>query len=312
MENQRYQIQRGYLHEKGPWQEQQKLRSHKVWQMSMSQQIINQGKTFVCFTCKRDLPFESYGNRVRARLVKGAKDQTCKECHSKTNQPSWKKLRKLNNRKKRKMPRPITAVVILEVKEAQLLTEEKQRTISRKTGAKVKLLSHIKGALEQICELSGYPNTVINAIQEVARFKTGKEKKDWLNVDFSVENDNLGCVVGRGGSVIKKIREDSQAEVTAFSNEFLADSSCVRLSIAGEKEAFDKAIVGVVGCFCEGRKRTKIPYVPRPPKEPAASVSTAPSIQIGGMYNQYPAAPMMVASPPSSFTAPMVNYPTYL
>jgi len=261
MENQRYQIHRGYLHEKGPWQEQQKLRTHKLWLKGRSQQIASQGITFVCFTCKKDLPFSSYGNRVRARLVKGVQDQTCKECHSKTNQPNSKKRRRLNNGKRRKMPKPITAVMILEVKEAELLTEKEE---------------------------------------------------DWLNVDFSVENDNLGCVVGRGGSVIKRIREDSKAEVTAFSNEFLLDSSCVRLNVAGTTENFDKAIVEIVGCFCESRKPTKIPYVPKPPAAPTKSVpSTATSQVGGGIYNLYPGIPVDV-QPTSFFSATGTKYPSYL
>jgi len=312
MENQRYQIHRGYLHEKGPWQEQQKLRTHKLWLKGRSQQIASQGITFVCFTCKKDLPFSSYGNRVRARLVKGVQDQTCKECHSKTNQPNSKKRRRLNNGKRRKMPKPITAVMILEVKEAELLTEKKRRGISRVFGAKVKLLPHIEGALEQICELTGYPSTVVGAIQEVARLKKREKEEDWLNVDFSVENDNLGCVVGRGGSVIKRIREDSKAEVTAFSNEFLLDSSCVRLNVAGTTENFDKAIVEIVGCFCESRKPTKIPYVPKPPAAPTKSVpSTATSQVGGGIYNLYPGIPVDV-QPTSFFSATGTKYPSYL
>lgn len=235
-----------------------------------AKRVKAEGHVFRCETCEQDLVLVDFGNRTQEKLLRGMrKGLSCRACHEKNNIPNRKsqKKQRILNAYLRK-PKPLEVVLIFIAGHANAIMEDKRKellSLGWKFGVTFKMDKYIDGALERIGRVTGSPEKAGEAIKELARMKTEINGGKLLQMDFCIEETNLGGIVGRGGSNINKIRQESKAEVIIKGVPRLPNSSCVRMKICGTVENFGKAMTMVMERFHKNRVPIQIPYIPKAP-----------------------------------------------
>jgi len=240
-----------------------------------AKRIKAEGHLFHCETCEQNLVLVDFGNRTQEKLLRGmTKGLSCRACHQKKNLPnknSQRKSRILNAHLRK--PKPLEVVLIFAAEHANAIMELKKKELRRfglNYGVRFKMDEYTEGALERIGRVKGLPDKVSEAIKELSRMKTEIKggRLHWM--DFCIEQTNLGGIVGRGGSQINKIREESKAEVKIKGSPRLPNSSCVRMKIVGTEQNFGKAVSMAMERFHKNRVPIKMPYIPQAPVVPAS------------------------------------------
>lgn len=242
-----------------------------------AKRLKESGCLFKCSTCEKMLILTCFGNRTQEKLLKGIREGlSCRECNTKRNLPnenSQKKHRIVNAHLRK--PKALEVILIFQASHGNtMMTQRKKEvtTLSLRTGTKFRMKPYNEGAKERIGSVYGPPNRVVQTIQGLAKIKTEINGGKLHFLDFCIEQTNLGGIVGRGGSKINKIREESKAEVIIKGSPRLPGSSCVRMKICGTEQNFNKAVELVVERFTKNRAPIKQPYIPKDLKESSLSL----------------------------------------
>jgi len=131
------------------------------------------------------------------------------------------------------------------------------KTIRNDSGARVNIPDHFPGSQERIAEISGVVEDVSQAIQMIA----SSLSEDRPEVCILAESKNLGSVIGKGGSIINKIRDDTQARID-IDKECLGNSTQKEIRISGDAKNVHNAIDIVVQHLADGTSPVRVPYVP--------------------------------------------------
>jgi len=131
------------------------------------------------------------------------------------------------------------------------------KSIRSETGARINIPKQIMGAQERIAELSGTVEEVTRAIQLIAS-SLSQERPE---ITVLAESKNLGAVIGKGGSTINQIRDDTGAKID-IRKECIGNSSQKEIRFFGDTESVHRAIESVVQHLAEGNNQVRVPYVP--------------------------------------------------
>jgi len=131
------------------------------------------------------------------------------------------------------------------------------KSIRSDSGARVNIPDHFPGSQERIAEISGVVEDVSRAIQMIA----SSLSEDRPEVCILAESKNLGSVIGKGGSTINKIRDDTQARID-IEKECLGNSTQKEIRISGDAKNVHNAIDIVVQHLADGTSPVRVPYVP--------------------------------------------------
>jgi len=255
------------------------IRNRSAW-------IRQQNKLFECTKCKKSLPFDDYGKRTREKLVGGSGGEVCRKCRSTENKlqvgsKKWKKRLRHGTLdggwKKKKKPKPFTLTLLLkqgDVEKLQMLKANELKTFTKKTKATFVIDPLNANAIERTGRLTGTVPNLTVAVKHLARLFAEVKRCSRHHIEFCVENENVGCLVGSGGTKVNAIREETGATVR-IGQSCLPGSSCVRVRIYGQDDQFTAAIDRAIRQMSEGRKPTVIPYHP-----PSVTGATIPELPI--------------------------------
>ena len=186
---------------------------------SRSEQLRLRETLFTCTKCKLALKFDNYGKRTRERIVGGSTGEICRNCRLKetvltVGSKKWKKRKRegtLNGGWKRtKKPKAFTLVVLLKAEDAlklEMLKPKEMRNFFRITKVKLVIDPLNYGAIERTCSLVGILADMIEAVKLLGKLIAEVKEYTHHHIDFCVENENVGCLVGTGGVKIKSIRQ---------------------------------------------------------------------------------------------------------
>jgi len=250
-------------------------RLRKDYIRKKSEELRQSERLYQCKKCELDLKFDDYGKRTRERLIGGSKGEICRNCRAEETKltvgsKKWRK-RKRNGTldggwKKPKKPKAFTMVVLMKAVNVLKLTQLKakeMRNFNRKTKTELVIDPLNDGAIERTATITGTLENMIEASVELARLLAEVKEYERHNIEFCVDFENVGCLVGTGGVKVRKIREETGATVR-ISKLCLPGSSCVRVKVNADVEKFRKGLDGVIRQLSEGRKPIQMPY--NPPK----------------------------------------------
>lgn len=256
---------------------------------SRSKQLRLQETLFTCTKCKQALKFDDYGKRTRERLVGGSTDEICRNCRLKetvltVGSKKWKKRKRggtLNGGWKRtKKPKAFTLVVLLKAEDALRLEMLKRKEINnffKITKVTLVIDPLNEGAIERTCSLKGILANMSVAVKMLGKLIAEVKEYKQHHIEFCVENENVGCLVGTGGVKIKSIREGTGATIR-IAKVCLPASTCVRVKVKGYHEQFRNAVDRVIRQLSEGRKPTVMMY--KPPRVAKSLVKVEPEATI--------------------------------
>jgi len=134
---------------------------------------------------------------------------------------------------------------------------ENIKAIRNESGARVNVQNLIPNAFERIADVTGGVEQVSQAVQMIATSLSESAPC----ITLLAESRNLGPVIGKGGSTINQIRNDTRANVS-ISKECKGNSSQKEIRISGNPEGVFQAIDSVVKLLAEGTSHVRVPYVP--------------------------------------------------
>jgi len=228
---------------------------------------------YKCTKCELDLKFDDYGKRTRERLIGGSKAEICRKCREEETKitvgsKKWLKRKRMGTLdggwKRPKKPKPFTMMILLKAEDVVKLNQIKARemkSFKRKTKVKLVIDPLNEGAVEQTGSLTGALSNMIEAGVLLGRLLAEVKEFARHNIEFCVDFENVGCLVGTGGGKVRAIRAETGATVR-ISKLCLPGSSCVRVKVNGEEEQFRNGIERVIRQLSEGRKPTQMPYKP--------------------------------------------------
>lgn len=136
----------------------------------------------------------------------------------------------------------------------------KIKAIRAASGAFVNIVSLIPNTYERIVEVQGDVEDVAEAIKLIANALS----EDQPYITILAERRNLGAVIGKGGEVINRIRDETRASID-IEKECIGNSSQKEIRIRGDPEAVGNAIETIVMLLSEGNNPVRMAYVPLPP-----------------------------------------------
>lgn len=250
-------------------------RLRKEYILERSEELRLEERLYKCSKCELDLKFDDYGKRTREKLIGGSKAEICRNCRAEETKltvgsKKWRKRKRMGTLeggwKRPKKPKSFTMVVILKAEDVVKLNQIKPREMkSFKRVTKVNFVIDPlnEGAIEQTGSLTGTLTDMFEAAVLLGQLLADVKDFKRHNIEFSVDFENVGCLVGMGGNKVRKIREETGATVR-ISKLCLPGSSCVRVKVNAEADKFREGISRVIRQLSEGRKPTKMPY--KPPK----------------------------------------------
>jgi len=134
---------------------------------------------------------------------------------------------------------------------------EKIKSIRSETGARINIQTQVPGVAERITDVSGTVEEVTRAIQLIA----SSLSEDRPEITILAERRNLGAVIGKGGSTINEIRNDTGAKID-IQKQCIGNSSQKEIRFYGDTESVHRAIEAVVQQLAEGTSPVQIPYMP--------------------------------------------------
>jgi len=242
---------------------------------------------YKCTKCELDLKFDDYGKRTREKLIGGSKGEICRKCRAEETKltvgsKKWKKRKRMGTLdggwKRPKKPKSFTMVVLMKAEDVLKLTmlrQKEMRNFEKNTNVKLEIDPLNAGAIERTGSLTGSLANMVDAGVELARLLAEVKEFTRQNIEFCVDFENAGCLVGTGGSKVRKIREETGATVR-ISKVCLPGSSCVRVKVNAEVEQFRNALERVLRQLSEGRKPTQMPYKPPRVLQVPSPVSITP------------------------------------
>jgi len=129
--------------------------------------------------------------------------------------------------------------------------------IREESGALVHTSKMIQGTPERTAKIVGSVDQVSTAIKMIIDAVC----RDNPMISLLAEYKNCGMVIGKQGVTIKKIQEDTGANIHV-SKECIGNSTQKEITISGEFDAVSNAIDAVVMHLAEGNHPTRIAYVP--------------------------------------------------
>jgi len=129
--------------------------------------------------------------------------------------------------------------------------------IREESGARVNVQNLIPNAFERIADVTGGVEQVSQAVQMIA----SSLSQDQPYITLLAESRNLGPVIGKGGSTINQIRNDTRADVN-IAKECKGGSSQKEIRISGTSDAVLQAVDAIIKLLAEGTSPVRVPYVP--------------------------------------------------
>jgi len=248
-------------------------RLRKEYILERSEELRSGERLWKCTKCELDLKFDDYGKRTREKLIGGSKGEICRNCRAEETKltvgsKKWTKRKRMGTLeggwKRPKKPKKFTMVVILKAEDVVKLNQIKAREM--KNFKKLTKVTFVidplnEGAMEQTGNLTGTLSDMIEAAVLLGSLLADVKDFKRHNIEFCVDFENVGCLVGIGGSKIRKIREETGATIR-ISKLCLPGSSCVRVKVNAPADHFREGIDKVIRQLSEGRKPTKMPYKP--------------------------------------------------
>jgi len=238
-----------------------------------SEELRSEERLYKCTKCELDLKFDDYGKRTRERLIGGSKTEICRSCRAEETKltvgsKKWRKRKRMGTLeggwKRPKKPKAFTMVVLMKALDVVKLNQIKARemkSFNRTTKVKLVIDPLNEGAIEHTGSLTGTLADMIEAAVLLGRLLAEVRDFKRHSIEFCVDFENVGCLVGTGGVKVRKIREETGATVR-ISKLCLPGSSCVRVKVNAEEEQFRNGVERVIKQLSEGRKPTKMPYKP--------------------------------------------------
>jgi len=160
------------------------------------------------------------------------------------------------------------------------------KSIRNKSGASISTSKFLPNVGERTAQVIGTIVQVRAAIRMIID-TLGKEPP---SITFLAEHRNLGALIGKQGVNIKKLREETGANIF-IPKECIGNSTQKEIQISGDYEAVTQAVETVVCYLAEGRNTTRIPYVPGevagfPMGQMGQMMPSFPSTGGGGRFNQ--------------------------
>jgi len=252
-------------------------RLRKEYILERSEELRSEERLYKCTKCELDLKFDDYGKRTREKLIGGSKAEICRKCRSEETKltvgsKKWRKRKRMGTLeggwKRPKKPKSFTMVVILKAEDVvklNLIKAREMKSFKKETKVKFVIDPLNEGAVEHTGSLTGTLTDMIEAAVLLGRLLADVKEFKRHNIEFCVDFENVGCLVGMGGAKVRKIREETGATVR-ISKLCLPGSSCVRVKVNAEADQFRVGIARVIRQLSEGRKPTKMPY--KPPRVP--------------------------------------------
>jgi len=135
---------------------------------------------------------------------------------------------------------------------------ENIKNIRNESGAQVHTSKFMPNVAERTAKIIGSAEQVASAVKMIID-TTGS--KDFLTITLLAELMNCGFLIGKQGVTIKKVQDETSAEIQV-SKECIGNSSQKQIRISGDYEAVSKAIDAVTVHLSEGGNPTRMTYVP--------------------------------------------------
>jgi len=131
------------------------------------------------------------------------------------------------------------------------------KSIRNKSGASISTSKFLPNVGERTAQVIGTIVQVRAAIRMIID-TLGKEPP---SITFLAEHRNLGALIGKQGVNIKKLREETGANIF-IPKECIGNSTQKEIQISGDYEAVMHAVESVICQLAEGTNPTSISYVP--------------------------------------------------
>ncbi|KAI8804902.1 KH domain-containing protein [Cladochytrium replicatum] len=171
-------------------------------------------------------------------------------------------------------PRPMALRALITTKEAGVIIGKNGKNVAEmreQSGAKITVSDLVQGAHERVVTVSGPLDQIAKAFSLIAT-KIVEDQQTHLDIKLReltikvlVPHTRMGQVIGKQGSQIKKIQEESGAKVTA-SEEMLPGSTERSVTIVGVIDSIHIATyhIGVVLSEHPERSVNNLQYKPQP------------------------------------------------